>query len=340
MIPVISARGARRQRTATCWKFAGNATQPSMQRATFWARPCVSYPRPLRVRRPPIRRHPVLLRLPLHDERPALADRGCRAAARRRGPRRPARADRLRAHDGLDGRHDRRTGARATSASPRAHRDGLPGGPPSCARPSCSSDLTVPDGQPLVWAMNALGHACAQPRLRPRADGALLRARGADRHAHVPLRRAQPGRARPARAEPAPPLPRPEASSAATRRPSAPLSDEEEDASSTRSTLRRGRRLGRHRRAQAGEVDGRMRDRLDAPVLVGVGAAFDFHAGLVPAGAELDAGLGPGVGLPPAARSRAACGGATCATTRASWAGSCASTSPAARRTARLDWAW
>ena len=26
----------------------------------------------------------------------------------------------------------------------------------------------------------------------------------------------------------------------------------------------------------------RMRHRLDAPVLVGVGAAFDFHAGLVP----------------------------------------------------------
>ena len=26
----------------------------------------------------------------------------------------------------------------------------------------------------------------------------------------------------------------------------------------------------------------RMRDRLDAPVLVGVGAAFDFHAGTVP----------------------------------------------------------
>jgi N-acetylglucosaminyldiphosphoundecaprenol N-acetyl-beta-D-mannosaminyltransferase len=25
-----------------------------------------------------------------------------------------------------------------------------------------------------------------------------------------------------------------------------------------------------------------MRDRLDAPVLIGVGAAFDFHAGLVP----------------------------------------------------------
>jgi N-acetylglucosaminyldiphosphoundecaprenol N-acetyl-beta-D-mannosaminyltransferase len=26
----------------------------------------------------------------------------------------------------------------------------------------------------------------------------------------------------------------------------------------------------------------RMRDRLEAPVLIGVGAAFDFHAGLVP----------------------------------------------------------
>ena len=26
----------------------------------------------------------------------------------------------------------------------------------------------------------------------------------------------------------------------------------------------------------------RMRERLDAPVLVGVGAAFDFHAGLIP----------------------------------------------------------
>ena len=26
----------------------------------------------------------------------------------------------------------------------------------------------------------------------------------------------------------------------------------------------------------------RLRDRLDAPVLIGVGAAFDFHAGLVP----------------------------------------------------------
>ena len=33
----------------------------------------------------------------------------------------------------------------------------------------------------------------------------------------------------------------------------------------------------------------RMRDRLDAPVLVGVGAAFDFHAGLVPQAPAVDA---------------------------------------------------
>ena len=46
-----------------------------------------------------------------------------------------------------------------------------------------------------------------------------------------------------------------------------------------------------------------MRDRLDAPVLVGVGAAFDFHAGLVPQAPELDAVARPGVGLPPLPRA-------------------------------------
>jgi N-acetylglucosaminyldiphosphoundecaprenol N-acetyl-beta-D-mannosaminyltransferase len=35
-----------------------------------------------------------------------------------------------------------------------------------------------------------------------------------------------------------------------------------------------------------------MRDRLDAPLLVGVGAAFDFHAGLVPQAPEWMQGLG------------------------------------------------
>ena len=36
----------------------------------------------------------------------------------------------------------------------------------------------------------------------------------------------------------------------------------------------------------------RMRDQLDAPVLVGVGAAFDFHAGLMPQAPALDAARG------------------------------------------------
>ncbi len=41
-----------------------------------------------------------------------------------------------------------------------------------------------------------------------------------------------------------------------------------------------------------------MRDELEAPVLIGVGAAFDFHAGLVPQAPQLAPGVRPGVGLP------------------------------------------
>ena len=71
-----------------------------------------------------------------------------------------------------------------------------------------SSSLNVPDGQPLVWAINALGHplrdrvygpelmsrACAQPR---RLGPAVL-----------PVRRPQPGSARAAGAQPPPALSR------------------------------------------------------------------------------------------------------------------------------------
>ena len=42
----------------------------------------------------------------------------------------------------------------------------------------------------------------------------------------------------------------------------------------------------------------RMRDRLEVPVMCGVGAAFDFHAGPHLDGAALDAGPRPRVGLP------------------------------------------
>ena len=69
-----------------------------------------------------------------------------------------------------------------------------------------------------------------------------------------------------------------------------------------------------------------MRDRLDAPILAGVGAAFDFHAGIVPqAPAWMQrVGLEWSYRL---ARGRAGCGGATRATTRASSRGSSGSTS-------------
>ena len=60
-----------------------------------------------------------------------------------------------------------------------------------------------------------------------------------------------------------------------------------------------------------------MRDRLDAPLLVGVGAAFDFHADLVPQAPQWmqRSALEWATASP---TSRGACGAATCATTRAS----------------------
>ena len=62
-----------------------------------------------------------------------------------------------------------------------------------------SSSLNVPDGQPLVWALNALGHS-----LRDRVYGPELMARAfaraaIERPALLPVRRPRPGRACPAR---------------------------------------------------------------------------------------------------------------------------------------------
>ena len=76
-----------------------------------------------------------------------------------------------------------------------------------------------------------------------------------------------------------------------------------------------------------------MRDALDAPVLVGVGAAFDFHAGLVPQAPPWMQAMRPRVGSTASPTSRGGCGGATRATTRASSPASCGST--AAHRKAR-----
>ena len=143
------------------------------------------------------------------------------------------------------------------------------------------SDLTVPDGQPLVWAMNALGHD-----LSSRVYGPDLMARYCERAALTGARMfLYGGRNQGALVQLALNL--------RTRYPGlnivggyAPpfraLTGEEEDFV-----------LDEINRSQADVVwvgigvpkqekwMAAMRERLRAPVLVGVGAAFDFHAGLV-----------------------------------------------------------
>jgi N-acetylglucosaminyldiphosphoundecaprenol N-acetyl-beta-D-mannosaminyltransferase len=143
------------------------------------------------------------------------------------------------------------------------------------------SDLTVPDGQPLVWAMNALGHD-----LSHRVYGPELMARYCERAARTGVKAyLYGGRNQGALVQLALNL--------RTRFPglqivggyAPPFRELDDD----------------ERRAVVEDIDrsgaqvvwvgigvpkqekwmAAMRDRLQAPVLVGVGAAFDFHAGLV-----------------------------------------------------------
>jgi N-acetylglucosaminyldiphosphoundecaprenol N-acetyl-beta-D-mannosaminyltransferase len=144
------------------------------------------------------------------------------------------------------------------------------------------ADFTVPDGQPLVWALNALGHG-----MQDRVYGPELMDRACARAAHSGARMyLYGGRNHGALAELArrlrlrhpglkivgghcPPFRR--------------LTDAEENAiaadinRSGADVVWVGIGVPKQEKWMA-----RMRDRLDAPVLVGVGAAFDFHAGLVP----------------------------------------------------------
>jgi len=142
--------------------------------------------------------------------------------------------------------------------------------------------FTVPDGQPLAWALRKLGHdidarvygpelmerACARAAdsgLRfylygGRDDKALaqLAANLLDRHPGLQL-------------------------AGGWSPPHRPLTDAELDEIAARVNAARpdvvwvGIGVPKQEKWMAA-----MRDRLDAPVLVGVGAAFDFHAGLVP----------------------------------------------------------
>ncbi|MEA2340697.1 MAG: N-acetylglucosaminyldiphosphoundecaprenol N-acetyl-beta-D-mannosaminyltransferase, partial [Solirubrobacteraceae bacterium] len=144
-----------------------------------------------------------------------------------------------------------------------------------------ASDLTVPDGQPLVWAMNALGHAVSSrvygPDLMARyceratRTGTRMflyggRNQGALVQLALNLRQEHPGLqivggyAPPFRA----------------------LTPHEEHAvvdeinRSGADVVWVGIGVPKQEKWMAA-----MRERLEASVLVGVGAAFDFHAGLV-----------------------------------------------------------
>ena len=145
-----------------------------------------------------------------------------------------------------------------------------------------AADFTVPDGQPLVWALNALGHGLSDRVYGPELmDRACARAAQTGRRFYL-----YGGRNQGALAELARTL--------RLRHPGLkivgghcppfrPLTDAEEDAvaeeinRSGADVVWVGIGVPKQEKWMA-----RMREKLDAPVLIGVGAAFDFHAGLVP----------------------------------------------------------
>jgi N-acetylglucosaminyldiphosphoundecaprenol N-acetyl-beta-D-mannosaminyltransferase len=143
------------------------------------------------------------------------------------------------------------------------------------------ASLVVPDGQPVVWAMNALGHDLSHrvygPDLmakfceRSALTGARMflyggRNQGALVQLALNLRRRFPGLQVVGGYSP----------------PFRTLSEEEIDAVVEEINHARpdvvwvGIGVPKQEKWMAA-----LRDRIDAPVLVGVGAAFDFHAGLV-----------------------------------------------------------
>jgi N-acetylglucosaminyldiphosphoundecaprenol N-acetyl-beta-D-mannosaminyltransferase len=144
------------------------------------------------------------------------------------------------------------------------------------------ASFTVPDGQPLVWALRALGHD-----LRDRVYGPTLMDRACERAARTGQRFYLYGGRNPGAL----------AELARTLRlrhpglqivgghvpPFRPLTEAEEEAVAADIERCRadvvwvGIGVPKQEKWMA-----RMRPRLKAPVLIGVGAAFDFHAGLIP----------------------------------------------------------
>jgi N-acetylglucosaminyldiphosphoundecaprenol N-acetyl-beta-D-mannosaminyltransferase len=144
------------------------------------------------------------------------------------------------------------------------------------------SSLNVPDGQPLVWAINALGHSLAGrvygPELMSQSFARATstqqrlylyggRNQGALVQLALNLRQHHPGVKIVGGYSP----------------PHRPLLEEEQNAvvdeinRSRADVVWVGIGVPKQEKWMAC-----MRPRLEAPVLVGVGAAFDFHAGLVP----------------------------------------------------------
>ena len=137
----------------------------------------------------------------------------------------------------------------------RAYRDGLARGP----RAAGGADGLLAERSRRPAARVGAERARSltdRPRVRPRVDGARVLAGRVEWHAVLPVRGAGPGRAHATRAQPAPAIPRNQhrrrllASTPAVERRGAGrdrLGDQRRP---------RRRRVGRHRRSQAGEVDG------------------------------------------------------------------------------------
>jgi N-acetylglucosaminyldiphosphoundecaprenol N-acetyl-beta-D-mannosaminyltransferase len=144
------------------------------------------------------------------------------------------------------------------------------------------SSMTVPDGQPLVWAMNALGH-----QLSHRVYGPDLMAHWCERAAVTGTRAfLYGGRDQDALIQLASKLREryPGLSIVGGYAPPfRPLTAEEEDVvvdeinHSGADVVWVGIGVPKQEKWMAA-----IRGRLETPMLVGVGAAFDFHAGLVP----------------------------------------------------------
>jgi N-acetylglucosaminyldiphosphoundecaprenol N-acetyl-beta-D-mannosaminyltransferase len=145
-----------------------------------------------------------------------------------------------------------------------------------------NASLTLPDGQPLVWAMNALGHD-----LSSRVYGPELMGRYCERAARTGTRLfLYGGRNQGALVQLALNLRHRYPGIKIVGGYSPPYRDlDDEERAAVAGEINRSRPdvvwvgigVPKQEKWMA-----QMRDVLDAPVLVGVGAAFDFHAGLVP----------------------------------------------------------